>query len=73
MKSKDRFEVLLEDVQGKISAVGEGVDALQGVPSRLDRIEDRLESLGVKMDVLVPTVKDHSGRITRLEDKVFGK
>ncbi len=71
MNKKDRFEVLFEDINGKFDSISEGLVALQDVPQRLDRIENRLNSMEATLKIVAPTVKDHSVRITRLEDHVF--
>jgi ribosome assembly protein YihI (activator of Der GTPase) len=44
-----RFEVLLENIDGNVKVIAEGQGA---IVDRLDRIEHRLEVLGVKVDKL---------------------
>ena len=65
---------LLEDIYDRIKAMQEGLDALVDVPSRLNRIEDKLSSMINESKAMRAVLIDHSkqidkheGRITKLE------
>lgn len=67
---KERFEILLEDMNSKIDLLVEG---MMGTNDRLDRLEQRvgnIENIVSKTPVLEVMVEDHEKRINVLEENV---
>jgi hypothetical protein len=63
----NNYQALLEDTNDKFKTIIEGQTAMAGVPSRLDRIEHRLDSIEITLWALQPAIKNHEGRISKLE------
>ena len=53
----------------ELKIIREGVEALSGVPSRLDRIDQRLENLESDTQVVKVVLREHSADITELKAK----
>jgi chromosome segregation ATPase len=70
MKEKERFEILLEDISGKIDRLAEVVDSHTGefknVNDRLARIEDKID----RYDAGMLVIKDHSIQLQDHDDKI---
>lgn len=64
-----RNSVLLEEQGSILQGIHEGVQALQGVPARLDRIGERLESLEGDMTIVKSVIKEHSHDIIELKPR----
>ena len=69
MDDENRREVLIEAMMNELKIIREGVEALSGVPSRLDRIDHRLENLESDMQVVKIVLREHSADVTELKDK----
>lgn len=66
---KERFQVLLEEINEKLALL---VDAVLSLGERVTRIEQEIVQINHKLDRLPPievVVSDHEHRITRLERK----
>lgn len=61
--------IILERVENQYAAIQEGLAILQDVPMRLDRIDDRLESLELDTNIIKLAVRDHSGDLAALKAK----
>ena len=67
MKESDRLEIILEEVRGQYQAIQEGIDGLQLVPQRLDRLEETVGGMAVKTDLVVDAIQDYGQRLEHLE------
>ena len=67
MNERDRFEILLEDVNGKFDAVIEYVKDIPEIKERVTRLEDKFDNVEMRTDVLESVVKEHSSEISALK------
>lgn len=59
-KSKDRAEIILEEVRGQYAAIQENLDLLHDVPKRLGNLEDDMEIVKGDLTVIKTVVKEIS-------------
>lgn len=67
MPDKNYIAVILEEVRGQYQAIQEGLDNLQGVPVKLDKIDNRLDNLESDMKIVKGVLREHSADIQELK------
>jgi hypothetical protein len=67
MQEKDRYEILFEQIIDENRAIREYVEDIPEIKQRVTRLEEKFDDMKLVMDVLVPAVKDHGRRISKLE------
>lgn len=77
-KSKDRAEIILEEVRGQYAAIQENLDLLHDVPKRLGNLEDDMEIVKGDLTVIKTVVKEiseteqrHERDIQKLKTRVW--
>lgn len=65
---------LWEEIRDQNNVLIQGQDLLRGLPSKVDRIERRLDAVEIKLDTVIGVitetnkqVQNHKKRITKLE------
>ena len=70
MKDKEKFEILLEDMNGKLDAFGEGQALLIEKVDNLEKKFDLHDEKVIKIDPVIATLKDHSRQIQEHERRL---
>jgi hypothetical protein len=64
MKAKDRFEILLENIEGKIDTV---IEIVTDHGPRLTKIEGRLDTIETDVALIKDAIRHQGAEITKLK------
>ena len=64
---RDRSEIILEEVRSQYRVIGEGLDNLQELPEKVEKVREDVAQIKDDVSVIKRVVRDHSGQITALE------